>query len=597
MIYVENIIKGFTLLVFFILGFTPDLVSQSQSPCYTPLISVGKSQIENGEYEKAIETFFIIYNCWEVKENDSNGTKKDNLKKLISDAQEKAIQRVESLLEMSRESEAREKKAREEAEQNAKIISSQNKKLEENSKIIREQGKQSEALRLSLLSQTASSQNNKKEAILLSFLSLKMLSEDTIPSNYEVFANAVRDTFVENIFESKIPIKKFECTFDNSACIIQTIDDQVTYVSRNSQNIRKASNAYQKTFLAVSLNDRKSIIIAIEKELILIDSLGNHSKIENPHEEAITYLSVSKDERKLLTCSRDNTASIIDLQTLNSVQLKQHRSNIYQGKFSHSNQYLFIRSADATISIWDTTGRSISLINDNHSYIYNANFSPNKDMLITTSLANGSDRIVQLWDINGNLIQSLQDSSFVKRAFFSSNGSHIVTVGKSNLLKTWDLEGKLITTLNKHKNSANTITYNHDGKFILTASKDGIAELWNKNGDNLSTLIGHREALISAFFSKDSRYILTTSKDGTAKLWDLQGNILLNLNLKSDNPIAATFSTDGNHILTVENDNLFLRKTVMPHIIYNELNSTLASKLIDIDKLKVKYRLQFIENL
>ena len=90
-----------------------------------------------------------------------------------------------------------------------------------------------------------------------------------------------------------------------------------------------------------------------------------------------------------------------------------------------------------------------------------------------------ADRITQLWDLEGNKIQTFTGAESVS---FSPDGKYILTGNERHILdgygyrtaRLWDLQGNNIQTFK----GAEPI-FSHDGKYILTLSEDNTVKIWH----------------------------------------------------------------------------------------------------------------------
>jgi len=137
---------------------------------------------------------------------------------------------------------------------------------------------------------------------------------------------------------------------------------------------------------------------------------------------------------------------------------------------------------------------------------------------------------------------------------FSPKGKYILTGSRDKTAKLWNINGKLIRTLDKHKGDIWAVSFSLDGKYMLTGSSDNTAILWDIDGNEKQTFSGHTDDVYSVAFSPDMKNVLTASKDKTAKLWDFDGNNVKTYSTHSRDVNIARFFPNGKQILTGSND-------------------------------------------
>ena len=117
------------------------------------------------------------------------------------------------------------------------------------------------------------------------------------------------------------------------------------------------------------------------------------------------------------------------------------------------------------------------------------------------------------------------------------------------------LSNRLRHTL-PHYGLVTTAWWSADGTRILTAGFDGMAKVWDANtGEERLALRGHEREVESAVWSPSEDRIVTTSRDGTAKVWDaMTGEELLTFDGHSGELGPAEWSSDGTLVATASSD-------------------------------------------
>ncbi|MCX6328265.1 MAG: hypothetical protein NTZ85_01955 [Bacteroidia bacterium] len=178
-------------------------------------------------------------------------------------------------------------------------------------------------------------------------------------------------------------------------------------------------------------------------------------------------------------------------------------------------------------------------------------FSPDGNMVLTGSY----DKTARLWDINGNLLQTLKGHIYpVLSVAFSHDGELLLTGSSDYSARLWDRNGNCLQKFIGHKNSVNSVVFSPDDKSVLTGSGDSTAILWDLKGNILQRFKGHAGIISRVAFALDGKTILTGSDDQTSRIWDLAGKTLQVLSGHTDNIISLAYSPDGKNILTGSGD-------------------------------------------
>ncbi|MGK7954655.1 MAG: hypothetical protein AB4063_05255 [Crocosphaera sp.] len=276
----------------------------------------------------------------------------------------------------------------------------------------------------------------------------------------------------------------------------------------------------------------KIVTVSNDYSAKIWDTSGKLITTLEGHQSSVNNAQFSRDGSQIVTASSDKTAKVWDSSGKLITTLEGHKESVYNAQFSRDGTKIVTASFDKTPKVWDSSGKLITTLEGHRGDIlFNAQFSPDGNRLLTLSIGGR----IKVWDVSGQLITAINGHSafeglktnhknqhcqhWVNNAQFSRDGSQIVTVSNDKTAKIWDSSGKLITTLEGHKESVNNAQFSQDGSQIVTVSNDKTAKIWDSSGKLITTLEGHQDSVNDAQFSQDDSQIVTASDDGTAKIW------------------------------------------------------------------------------
>jgi hypothetical protein len=130
--------------------------------------------------------------------------------------------------------------------------------------------------------------------------------------------------------------------------------------------------------------------------------------------------------------------------------------------------------------------------------------------------------------------------------------------GLSGEVHQWSIpDGKLIQTLNGHKDAIYSMALSPGDKILATGSYDQKIKLWDvETGKELKTLSGHNGCVFGLAFRPDGKILASASADRTVKLWDVaSGERRDTLSQPLKDVYAVAFSPDGKRLAAGGVDN------------------------------------------
>ena len=203
-------------------------------------------------------------------------------------------------------------------------------------------------------------------------------------------------------------------------------------------------------------------------------------------------------------------------------------------------------------AIYGTTLREHNRLVGHSTDVNAAVFSPEGKTIASMS----DDNTIKLWNLQGKLLQTLdKHTDRVRGIAFSPDGKTIASASADKTIKLWNIQGQLLKTINAHSDWARDVAFSPDGQTIVSASSDRTIKLWSTQGKLLRTIEAHDKEVRGVVFSPDGKTIASASNDRTIKLWSTQGELLQTLKGHNDGVISVVFSPDGKTIASASDDN------------------------------------------
>ncbi|MBV6426117.1 MAG: hypothetical protein KIPDCIKN_00627 [Haliscomenobacter sp.] len=562
------------------------LPNQLVGQCYQNALTNATQALRQKKYKEAINYYLLANSCEDKPPIDYT------LSGRILDAQEKW---EAELIDARNKAQDREKEAlasQAKAEQAQAAETQARKEADLNAQRAREQGTLAEALRLSLLSNIEKTFGNKANALILAFLSRQLAGDKTPEETNLAFGEAIVDSLTEVIRQSDGVFNAILPNANGSKWLVYG-NNPVAEMVFSEIPIRTARISAESPIQFAQFSPDGRILTCHHNGFAYVWSEDGQlrSALIN-HKEAVVTGSFSPDRTLIATGSRDNTACLWDTSGQIIQVLSGHSGNVYSCKFSPDSQHLLTRSSDGAVWVWTRAGSILGKIKPSGAYVYDASFSPDGKRVLVAS-ANGE---LSFWDLKGTLLTTMaQHQHAVKEVQWAPTGELFISRSLDNSVKLWNSQGELIGDLNKHQGEIHHASFNQLGDRILTCSEDRTSILWDSKGHLIQVLQGHRGPIIAAAFSPNNQFILTTSLDRTARLWDYSGNQLMEIKLDSPNPLTACFSHDSRFVLAASANNTSIIRCPTPLAAFEMLSANRSALKPQIEALREKYHIQFLE--
>lgn len=318
---------------------------------------------------------------------------------------------------------------------------------------------------------------------------------------------------------------------------------------------------------------------------------------ETGHTQTVTSVQFSHDGRRLLTASLDGTARLWDVESGKQIQrLFGHNWWVWSASFRREQdaqgqavdeKRIVTTGQDGTAIVWsdetgqwtdDTQIRQGIPFRGHKGPVFCARFTPDGRHVVS----GGYDRRILIWEPEAvvefdfrNLAEGLAPTETtyqeltghtdtVRSIRFSKDGSLIVSSGRDNTVRVWDIGSeKSIRTFRGHGSAVAAAEFSADGRWILSAGSDGQAKRWSLDGDDeIQTLqgrrlAGHTNAVLGASFSPDGQQVVTASQDRYAKSWSAESGDVTRAFFEGHQFLSSSvvFMPDGRRLITSAMDN------------------------------------------
>ncbi len=215
---------------------------------------------------------------------------------------------------------------------------------------------------------------------------------------------------------------------------------------------------------------------------------------------------------------------------------------------SPDGQTIASSSYDGTVKLWNLQGELLQTL-QHGSLVYSVTFSPDGQTIASAS----HNKTVKLWNSEGELLHTLMHQREVESVAFSPDGKTIASASVEGTIKLWSLGGELLKTFEKQEDRLSSIAFSPDGQTLASASRSGTVKLRNLQGKVLQTF-QHEDKVNSVVFSPDGQTIASASDDKTVKLWNKEGKLLQTLQGHEGGVIKVAFSPDGQTIASASSD-------------------------------------------
>lgn len=242
--------------------------------------------------------------------------------------------------------------------------------------------------------------------------------------------------------------------------------------------------------------------------------------------ESISHVSFSPNGKLILGTSFDNTARIWETDNNRSKHtLTGHSKKIQTGDFTTDSSKVVTGSHDRTLKVWEVQGGNCLKTILCQSTCNDLSISKGTDLVCSAHF----DNALKFWDIRaGKQVDVIKEAhqQQITSVFFSNDGNYVLSNGRDNCLKLFDIRKFVNLSTFTHNDYKNMLNFNKAcmspcGQYACGGSYNGNIFIWNIKLNKLETQLkeGHTGPITSVYWTSEGASILSSSQDKSFCVW------------------------------------------------------------------------------
>ncbi|KAK5852494.1 hypothetical protein PBY51_023956 [Eleginops maclovinus] len=238
------------------------------------------------------------------------------------------------------------------------------------------------------------------------------------------------------------------------------------------------------------------------------------------HSDWLSGCSFHPDGGKLATSSGDCTLRLWDFSQGGCVLTLSHSRPTWGCCFHSCGHFLASCCADRTARLWDLSSQRCTLTLRRHTASVNSVcFLPFSDLLLTCS----ADKTLALWDARlGVCTASFQGHQYpCNDSTCSMAGNTVASCDSGGFINLWDIRKSAVAraTVDAGPLAANQVAFSPSGRTLAVACSNGLVRVMEVDSLASSSLLGHRDSVQSVTFDHSGGTVLSAGTDGFINVW------------------------------------------------------------------------------
>lgn len=231
-------------------------------------------------------------------------------------------------------------------------------------------------------------------------------------------------------------------------------------------------------------------------------------------------IAFSLDGRLLVTGHEDGMVWIWDVASGTAVhRLSQHTGEVNRVAFSPDGRQIASVGRDMRVVVAAVNAPEQTTVLDGHTG------EVTSVAWAGDVLASGArDKTLRLWDVKGQNEQVLISfEDWLRDLAASADGRFLAAACKDGTMALIEmLTAETMRVFEAHEGGADAVAFSPDGALLVTGGRDNLVRVWDVQGESeqpLVTLEGHRKPVLTVAFHPAGSFIVSGSGDNSVRLW------------------------------------------------------------------------------
>ena len=227
--------------------------------------------------------------------------------------------------------------------------------------------------------------------------------------------------------------------------------------------------------VALSPDGKTLVSTGYDGAIIVWDVAGKKAKATLSKKGWCRTVAFAPDGAQFATGHEDGSVTIWAVEGKELKTIKAHESQVFQVAYSGDGSQLATASADKTAKIWTTAdGAEAAKLEGHEDAVWSVAFG--KDGHVATG---GADRHVFLWK-DGKVAAKMKHKDWVSRVAFSPAGDAIAAVDQGRFIKIWDVRsGKEAASIGPLNGTQWAAAFSADGAQLITGGRKDCLRVWD----------------------------------------------------------------------------------------------------------------------